>query len=81
MNAEFTSVPISGQYDERQFDLKTVWKSAEWCWVKFSFDNAIEWSGSFRGIAAANQLGLVGVLTTDCLYLINPSNYKMNLRS
>ncbi len=76
MNAEYTYTPISGQFDERQFDLNTIWKSAEWCWVKFSVDKTNDWYGSFRGtpkyISVANQLGLVGVLTSDCLYIINP---------
>jgi hypothetical protein len=78
MIVEFTYAPVSGQFDEKQFDLGTEWKSAEWCWVKFSLDNTNvkDWYGSFRGtakyIAIANQLRLVGVLTSDCLYIINP---------
>ncbi len=76
MKAEFAYAPISGQFDEKQFDLVTIWRSAEWSWVKFSPDNSKDWYGSFRGtpkyIAAAHHLGLVGVLTSDCLYIINP---------
>jgi hypothetical protein len=81
MTAEFTYAPTSGQFDEKQFDLETVWRSAEWCWVKFSADNTKDWYGSFRGtaqhIASANQLGLVGVLTSDCLYIVNPATKEI----
>ena len=78
MKAEFTYVPVSGQLEEKQFDLNSIWRSSEWCWVKFSINDANDWYGSFRGkakhIAVANKLGLVGVLTSDCLYFINPNS-------
>ncbi|NEU08172.1 hypothetical protein GZH53_07600 [Flavihumibacter sp. R14] len=75
MTTEFTYPPVSGQFEEKPFDLNTVWKSSEWSWVKFSSDME-EWYGSFRGtaikVATATQLGLAAVLTSDCFYIINP---------
>jgi hypothetical protein len=81
VKSEFTYAPISGQFEEKQFDLATVWKSAEWCWVRFSTDDGKDWYGSFRGtarhLAIANRIGLVGVLTSDCLYLVNPDTREV----
>jgi hypothetical protein len=49
MIAEFIYQPTSGKFEEISFDIDTVWKSPNWCWVKFSKDNEEEWIGSFRG--------------------------------
>ncbi len=75
MNAEFIYQPISGQYDEKSFDLDTVWKSLNWCWVKFTTDDLDEWVGSFRGVpvktAIAENIKQVAVLTGDCIYILD----------
>ena len=75
MTAEFISQPHSGQFDEKSFDLVSVWKSTNWCWVKFTTDNGQEWVGTFRGTpvksAVANKIKQAAILTDDCLYILD----------
>jgi hypothetical protein len=75
MFAEFIYQPTSGQYNEKSFDIDTVWKSPNWCWVKFTTDNGQEWVGSFRGkpvkTAIADKINQVAVLTDNCIYILN----------
>jgi len=75
MIAEFIYQPTSGQFEEKSFDLETIWKSPEWCWVKFITDNGNEWVGAFRGApvktAIAKEIRQVAILTSDCLYILD----------
>jgi len=75
MLADFIYQPVSGQYDEKIFDLTNTWKSSGWCWVKFTNDNGDEWVGVFRGtpikVAVADAIMQVAVLTDDALYIID----------
>ena len=75
MTTEFISQPHSGQFDEKSFDLASVWKSTNWCWVKFTTDNGQEWVGAFRGTpvksAVANKIKQAAILTDDCLYILD----------
>ena len=75
MNAEFIYQPISGEYEEKTFDLNTVWKSPIWSWAKFTTNNGNEWVGAFRGepkkTAIAEKINQVAILTSDGLYVLD----------
>lgn len=75
MIAQFISPPTSGQFDEISFDFESVWKSTNWCWVKFTTDKGQEWVGAFRGAAVktavANKIKQAAVLTGDCFYILD----------
>ncbi|CAM1367151.1 conserved hypothetical protein [Tenacibaculum sediminilitoris] len=75
MKAEFINQPTSGQYEEKTFDLDTIWKSQIWSWVKFTTNNGIDWVGSFRGkpksVAVAEKINQVAVLTSDGLFILD----------
>ena len=75
LKAEFIYQPTSGEYEEKIFDLNTVWKSQIWSWTKFTTKDGIEWIGVFRGepkkTAIAEQINQVAVLTSDGLYILD----------
>ena len=75
MKAEFIHQPTSGQYEEKTFDLNTVWKSQIWSWVKFTTNSGFVWVGVFRGepkeTAIAEKINQVGVLTSDGFYILD----------
>ncbi len=75
MKAEFIHQPTSGQYEEKTFDLNTVWKSQIWSWVKFTTNSGFEWAGAFRGepkeTAIAEKINQVAVLTSDGFYILD----------
>lgn len=74
---EIIPQPYSGEYNEKIYDIESVWNSREWTWVKFEEDCAV-WCGNFRGASIAVSLSekydKVLVLTTDYLYLLERSN-------
>ncbi|WP_340915792.1 hypothetical protein [Polaribacter butkevichii] len=75
MKAEFIYQPTSGEYEEKTFDLNTVWKSQIWSWTKFTTKDGIEWIGAFRGepkkTVIAEKINQVAVLTSDGLYILD----------
>ena len=75
MKAEFIYQPISGQYEEKIFDLNTERKSHNWSWIKFTKKDGTEWIGVFRGekekIAIAEKINQTGILTSDGLYILD----------
>ena len=75
MKAEFINQPTFGQYEEKIFDLNTVWKSQIWSWTKFVTKSGFEWVGMFRGeqkrIAIAEKINQIGILTSDGLYILD----------
>ena len=75
MNAEFIYQPISGDYEEKTFELNTRWNSPIWSWAKFITNEEKEWVGAFPGepkkIAVAEKINQVAVLTSDGLYILD----------
>lgn len=75
MFAEFIYQPTSGEFEEKSFDLDTIWRSPNWCWVKFTTNDEKEWVGAFRGTpektAVAEGINQVAVLTSDCIYILD----------
>lgn len=78
--AKYIDQPLSGQYVEKIYDITNPWNSSHWCWVKFA-DNNDEWCGVFRGKyiggSISNKLGIIVVLTTDYLYILDINTAEM----
>ena len=73
-SAEHIGQPLSGMYMERIYDVASPWNSKYWTWIKFA-DEEGEWCGEFRGgyrgISVSEKLGIVVILTTDYLYVLD----------
>lgn len=74
--AEIVPQPYSGEYNEKIYDIESVWNSREWTWVKFEED-CETWCGNFRGapiaVSLSEQHDKILVLTSDYLYLLERS--------
>ena len=73
-SAEHIEQPCSGKYMEKIYDITSPWNSSEWTWIKFVDENG-EWCGEFRGkyrgVAVSEKLGIVAILTTDYLFVLD----------
>ncbi len=67
--------PVSGEFEERIYDVESRWNSGEWSWIKFEEDDLSVWCGefrgSYRGAVLSEKFGAVAVLTSDCLYVLD----------
>ena len=74
MGAEAIEQPYAGTYRERIYDIADPWNSGEWTWIKFTEEDE-DWCGEFRGkyrgVARSERLGIVVVLTSDHLYMLD----------
>lgn len=72
--ATYIKQPYSGEYVERIYDIESTWNSCEWSWIKFE-DNDDKWCGEFRGryrgVALSEKIGIVVVLTSDYMYVLD----------
>ncbi|MBO5469473.1 MAG: hypothetical protein J6A03_07035 [Lachnospiraceae bacterium] len=73
-SAEQISQPYSGEYEEKIYDIESNWNSSDWTWIKFEEETSI-WCGEFRGkyigVAFSNIKGIIVVLTSDYIYVID----------
>lgn len=72
--------PLSGEYEERIFDIESHWNSSEWSWISFEEDDEIwvgEFRGRFRGASFSEKLGIIVVLTADYLYILDLETKKI----
>ena len=73
-NAEYIAQPYSGEYVEKVYNIESSWNTGSWAWIKFSDENG-EWCGEFRGeyksVSVSKKLGIVVVLTTDYMYVLD----------
>lgn len=73
-SAENIAQPYSGEYVEKIYDIKSPWNSSNWTWIKFTDKNG-EWCGEFRGkyrgLSVSKKLGIVVILTSDYMYIID----------
>ncbi|MBR1737686.1 MAG: hypothetical protein IJ736_11835, partial [Firmicutes bacterium] len=73
--AEHIERPYSGEYRERIYDIESCWNSSFWCWVKFYEEDDEVWCGNFRGdyrgSAISDKLGIVVVLTSDYMFILD----------
>ena len=73
-SAESIEQPCSGIYTERIYDITNPWNSRDWTWIKFTDENG-EWCGEFRGqyrgVAVSEKYGIIVVLTTDYLFILD----------
>ena len=73
-SAEHIEQPRSGKYMEKIYDITSPWNSKYWTWIKF-VDEEGEWCGEFRGeyrgVSVSEKLGIVVILTTDYLFILD----------
>ena len=74
IGAEHIEQPYDGEYFEKIYDINSVWNSRDWIWIKF-IDESGEWCGEFRGsykgVSISQKLGIVVVLTSDHMYVLD----------
>ena len=67
--------PYDGEYRERIYDIRSVWNSSDWTWIRFTEDDGEEWCGEFRGeykgAVVSDKLGVAVVLTSDHMYMLD----------
>lgn len=72
---EIIREPLSGEYNERVYDIYSVWNSECWTWVKFTNNDGYQWVGSFRGkaidLALSKKNLIILVLTSDYLFQLD----------
>lgn len=73
-SAEHIERPCSGMYTEKIYDITSSWNSQEWTWIKFTDEDG-EWCGEFRGAyrgtSVSEKHGIVVVLTTDYIFILD----------
>ncbi|GHC65405.1 hypothetical protein [Ulvibacter litoralis] len=81
MKAEIINQPYSGEFEERIYDVESVWNSQSWTWVKFTDENGIEKVGQFRGfpkeVKVSKQKSEIVVLTSDCVFRLNTTELNV----
>lgn len=79
--AEIITLPYSGLYKEKIYDISSPWSSTNWTWVKFVNEDFTEWCGEFRGapraVAVSKKHNTVLVLTSDYLFQVNRLNGEL----
>ena len=73
--AKIINQPYSGEFEEKIYDIESVWNSQYWSWIKFINDDYSEWCGQFRGfpkeVAVSKKYNTVLVLTSDYLFQLD----------
>ena len=73
-SAESIEQPYSGEYIEKIYDIKSPWNSSDWSWIKFIDEEGVwcgEFRGKYRGVSISKKLGIVVVLTSDYMYILD----------
>ena len=71
---EYIQQPYSGEYIEKIYDIKSPWNSTDWTWIKFTEEDDIwcgEFRGKYRGVSCSTTLGIIVVLTSDYMYVLD----------
>lgn len=67
--------PLSGEYKEKIYDLKSKGNSRDWTWVKFTNADYTEWCGQFQGspinIEMSEKHNTIVLLTSDYLFMLS----------
>lgn len=73
-NVTVIDEPYSGEYEEIIYDFDDSYKSGDWSWIKFDEED-YSWCGEFRGksrgAVLSNKLGIVVILTSDYMYILD----------
>jgi|LSQX01.1.fsa_nt_gb hypothetical protein len=81
LKTEIINQPLSGEYQERIYDIKSPWNSQWWTWIKFTLENEEEIIGQFRGSARgvkySESLNEIIVLTSDYVYRLKASDQNI----
>ena len=62
------------EYIEKNYDIKSPWNSTDWTWIKFTEEDDIwcgEFRGKYRGVSCSTTLGIIVVLTSDYMYVLD----------
>ncbi len=74
--AEYIQQPYSGEYIEKIYDIESSWNSSDWTWIKFTEEEEVwcgEFRGKYRGVSYSAKLGIIVVLTSDYMYVLDIS--------
>jgi hypothetical protein len=75
VKAKIINQPYSGEFEERIYDVESVWHSQSWTWIKFEDSNGIEKVGQFRGfpkdVKISKQKNEIVILTSDCIFRLD----------
>ena len=75
MKAKIINQPYSGEFEERIYDVESVWNSQSWTWIKFEDINGNEKVGQFRGfpkdVKISKQKNEIVILTSDCIFRLD----------
>lgn len=81
LKAEIINQPYSGEFEERIYDLESVWNSQSWTWIKFTDNYGVQKVGQFRGfpknMKVSEQKNEIVVLTSDCIFHLDAT--KLNI--
>lgn len=72
--AEYIEQPYSGEYIERIYDITSSWNSSNWTWIRFFDEDGVwcgEFRGKYRGVSVSKKIGVVVVLTSDYMYILD----------
>lgn len=74
LRAEHIEQPYSGEYIEKIYDITSAWNSGDWTWIKFFDEDGVwcgEFRGKYRGLSFSKKLGVIVVLTSDYMYILD----------
>lgn len=81
MKVEIINQPYSGEYQEKIYDIESVWNSKFWSWIKMT-NKDLEIVGQFRGSAnkvkCSESLNEMIVLTSDFIYRLEGNNFEIS---
>lgn len=81
IDVNIVNQPLSGEYEERIYDISSQWNSQKWTWIKFTNDDFYEWCGEFRGeargVALSKKYNQILILTSDYLYQFDCLNEEI----
>jgi hypothetical protein len=81
VKAEIINQPYSGEFEERIYDVESVWNSQSWTWIKFEDNIGIEKVGQFRGfpkdVKISKQKNEIVILTSDCIFRLDTSELNI----
>jgi RHS repeat-associated protein len=73
LKAEFIYQPTSGEYEEKIFDLNTVWKSQIWSWTKFADGIKLQKTKTVGGVPTTTDYAGNYVYENNQLQFFNTS--------
>lgn len=72
--------PYSGEFEEKIYNIESPWNSSDWSWIKFEEDDRTwcgEFRGKYRGAVFSRKLGIIVVLTSDYMYILDMESKEL----